>query len=85
MLKDAEKQAKRPYKDTGATNKNALEANTGGQKIDLQPIEKETRCKRLQVLVTPTTLTALDQLAGKNGNSRNDIINKILNDYLERN
>ena len=47
-------------------------------------LEKETKSVRLQLLVRPGTKEAIKDLAAQQGLSMNDLINTILEEYLER-
>lgn len=85
MLKNAENAGKQAYNSKGSTHNNALELNTGGQKKQHTLTKSENRSKRLQILMKPSTVKQLDKLAKKSKTSRNDIINQIINNYLERN
>ena len=78
------KTQKQPINSKGSTKNNALELNTDAQNVTLEPKKEETRSKRLQVLIKPSTLKALDKVAEKHKTSRNDIINKVLEAYIER-
>lgn len=47
-------------------------------------LEKETKSVRLQLLVRPGTKDAIKDLAEQQGLSMNDLVNTILEEYLER-
>ena len=47
-------------------------------------LEKETKSVRLQLLVRPGTKEAIKDLAEQQGLSMNDLVNTILEEYLER-
>lgn len=48
-------------------------------------IVKENKSKRMQFLVRPTTYERLTKIAQKNGTSVNDLVNTLLEEYVERN
>ncbi len=47
-------------------------------------LEKEHKSARMQLLVRPATKEAIKDLADEQGLSMNDLINEILEEYLER-
>lgn len=47
-------------------------------------LERETKSVRLQLLVRPATKEAIKDLAAAQGLSMNDLINSILEEYIER-
>ena len=51
----------------------------------LNPLYVETRSKRVQLLLQPSTVQALKDLAKAQGESMNELANKAILEYLERN
>lgn len=49
------------------------------------PVLKERKTKRLQLLLKESTVTALGEYAERNGTSRNDIVQQLLDDFLNKN
>lgn len=47
-------------------------------------IRRETKSKRLQILIRPGTHERLKRLSESRGQSVNDLINEILEDYLNK-
>lgn len=79
-----EKHLKQPSKDTGTHHNKGLESNTKAQNVDFKPRKTENKSKRLQLLVKPSTVKRLDTLSKRSKTSRNELINQILENYLER-
>ena len=47
--------------------------------------QKEYKSVRLQLLIRPTTKSGLKRIADDRGQSLNDLINQVLEEYTERN
>lgn len=47
-------------------------------------LTKESKTARMALLVRPTTKTALKKIADEQGLSMNDIINQLIEEYLEK-
>ena len=47
--------------------------------------QKEYKSVRLQLLIRPTTKSDLKRIADDRGQSLNDLINQVLEEYTERN
>lgn len=47
-------------------------------------LEREVKSERMQLLVRPTTKEAIKKAAEAQGVSMNDLVNQILDEYVER-
>lgn len=46
-------------------------------------LTRESKTKRLQLLIRPTTDTALQRIAAERGTSKNDLINQALEEFIK--
>ena len=65
-------------RDTEPTQKQVLERNTEPQNFGFTPKKCEKKTERLQLLLKPSTLRALDKIAKESKLSRNELINQML-------
>ena len=72
--------------ETRAEEKPALETPTEAPKgYKVNPIFIETKSKRLQLLIRPSTVESLKAEALKEGKSLNDLVNSILEAHIKEN
>ena len=58
--------------------------STHTQKVDLVPSTKERKTRRVQLLLKESTVAALDNYAKVHDTSRNDIIQNLVEEFLNR-
>lgn len=54
------------------------------ERLPEQRLRRETKSRRLQILIRPGTYERLKRLSESRGQSVNDLINEILEDYLNK-
>ncbi len=86
ITKPQEEAVEEPVKEESpATSLKADTSKKPPQGYKYNPLYVETKSKRVQLLLQPSTQEGLKELAKEKGISFNELANEIFKDYLERN
>lgn len=70
--------------DVGETVVKPVKKNEAPEGYKLNPEYIETKSKRVQLLLQPSTVEAIKSLASKRGLSMNEAINEAIQEYLHK-